>query len=83
MGSNPTGGSSFFSLGKIVVSGVVVFCLVCCSSCVQVYRCNYMYYVDTVSEEYRNKKMRGYDLLEEDGRDIVKRVHSSTRQFQK
>ena len=42
-----------------------------------------MYYVDTVSEEYRNKKMRGYDLLEEDGRDIVKRVHSSTRQFQK
>ena len=36
-----------------------------------------------VSEEYRNKKMRGYDVLEEASRDIVKRTYQGSTQFQK
>jgi ADP-ribosylglycohydrolase len=40
-------------------------------------------YAGEVSEEYRNQKMRGFDALEEDSRDIIKRTQQSSRQFEK
>ena len=54
---------------------------------VYIYDCTYstcmctMTYV--VSEEYRNKKMIGFDSLEADNRDIVKRSQRWSRQFEK
>ena len=36
-----------------------------------------------VSEEYRNKKVRGYDVLEELNRDVVKRSYYAFSEFEK
>ena len=42
-----------------------------------------IYYCTTVSEEYRNIKMRGFDQLEEYCHDIVRRAHPYDRQYEK